>query len=214
MVSPGLFLREGENDNAPGPGGEPSSVPPATDPLVSSVRLAVMMFIGAEAMFFAGLIGAFIVFRIASPLWPPPFQPRLPIFVTGISSVILLMIGVTMSWAMGSLRRGDLAKLVRWLGTTLGLGTVFLLVQGFEWTRLIRFGLTLSSGIYGSTFYTLIGCHALHVLGSVVWLSIVLHLARRGRFTAERRTGVEVCGMYWFFVVGLWPVLYGLVYLY
>jgi heme/copper-type cytochrome/quinol oxidase subunit 3 len=94
------------------------------------------------------------------------------------------------------------------------LGTVFLVVQGVEWLRLIHFGLTVSSSIYGGLFYTLIGFHAVHVVGALIWLLIVLGLARKGRFTRQQHTGVQTCTMYWIFVVALWPVLYGLVYLY
>jgi heme/copper-type cytochrome/quinol oxidase subunit 3 len=94
------------------------------------------------------------------------------------------------------------------------LGAVFLAVQGIEWLRLIHFGLTVSSSVYGGLFYTLIGFHALHVVGALLWLMCVWLLAKRGRFTRDRHTGVQTCAMYWLFVVGLWPVLYGLVYLY
>jgi heme/copper-type cytochrome/quinol oxidase subunit 3 len=74
-------------------------------------------------------------------------------------------------------------------------------------------GLTPSSGVYGSTFYTLIGTHALHVLGAVIWLLVVLGLARARRFSARRAVPVQVCGMSWHFVVGLWLVLFVTVYL-
>jgi heme/copper-type cytochrome/quinol oxidase subunit 3 len=85
-------------------------------------------------------------------------------------------------------------------------------VQGCEWIRLIGYGLTLSSGVYGGTFYTLIGCHGAHVLGAVIWLGVVLARARNGRY-AVASEGVEICGIYWTFVVALWPALYALVYL-
>jgi heme/copper-type cytochrome/quinol oxidase subunit 3 len=94
------------------------------------------------------------------------------------------------------------------------LGLLFLIVQGYEWLRLIGFGLTVSSGVYGATFYTIIGCHGLHVFGAVVWLLAILIQAGRHKFSARRHTPVEICAMYWAFVVGLWPLLYGLVYLY
>jgi heme/copper-type cytochrome/quinol oxidase subunit 3 len=93
------------------------------------------------------------------------------------------------------------------------LGGVFLAIQGFEWMRLIHFGLTLSSSVYGGLFYTLIGCHGLHVVGALIWLLIVFGLAKRGRYTREHHVGLQTCGMYWTFVVALWPVLYGVVYL-
>ena len=91
---------------------------------------------------------------------------------------------------------------------------IFLVVQGYEWVKLIGYGLTLSSGVYGATFYTLIGCHGLHVFGAVIWLLGVWRRATRRRYTATRRTGVVLCSMYWSYVVGLWPILYWLVYLY
>lgn len=196
-------------------GGEPPGPPVALPrPIVSNARLAILMFIAAEAMFFAGLIGAFIVFRVGSPEWPPPFQPRLPVGATGVNTVILLLSGVAMQLALGAARRGRTARLLGWLIVTASLGAIFLAVQGYEWVRLIHYGLTLSSGVYGATFYTLIGCHGAHVLGALIWLLIVSAQTRKGRFSGRDYQGVQLCAMYWTFVVALWPVLYGLVYLY
>jgi cytochrome c oxidase subunit 3 len=196
-------------------GGEPPAPPvrPNT-PIGSNACLAVLMFLGAEAMFFAGLIGAYIVFRVGAPIWPPPFQPRLPIGVTGVNTVILLISALTMHWSLKAVRVNDQKKLIRFLAFTGALGGTFLGIQGFEWIRLLHFGLTVSSSVYGGLFYTLIGFHGLHVLGALIWLLIVLALATQGRFSKERHVGLQTCSMYWTFVVGLWPLLYGLVYLY
>ena len=194
-------------------GGEPPPVLPQT-PIGNNVWLAVLVFLGAEAMFFAGLMGAYIVFRVGAAVWPPPFQPRLPVGVTGVNTVFLLASAATIRVALRAARRGDGTHLVRWLGLTAILGTVFLAVQGYEWLRLIQFGLTVSSSVYGGLFYTLIGFHALHVFGALVWLMVVFTLARRGRYAKDRYLGVQTCAMYWTFVVALWPALYGLVYLY
>jgi heme/copper-type cytochrome/quinol oxidase subunit 3 len=194
-------------------GGEPPPVLPQT-PIGNNVWLAVLMFLGAEAMFFAGLMGAYIVFRVGAAVWPPPFQPRLPVGVTGVNTVFLLASAVTIRVALRSARRGDGTQLVRWLGLTALLGAIFLAVQGYEWIELIQFGLTVSSSVYGGLFYTLIGFHALHVFGALVWLMVVFALARRGRYAKDRYLGVQTCAMYWTFVVALWPALYGLVYLY
>ena len=196
-------------------GGEPPAPPVRpTVPVGSNAWVGVLVFLGAEAMFFAGLIGAYIVFRVASPTWPPPFQPRLPADVTGVNTVILLASAFTMRWALKAARSNDRKRLIRFLGVTAVMGGIFLAVQGFEWLRLIHFGLTVSSSVYGSLFYTLIGFHGIHVLGALIWLLIVLALAKRERFSKDRHVGLQVCAMYWTFVVGLWPVLYGLVYLY
>ncbi len=196
-------------------GGEPPDGPVAApEPVVSNARIAVLMFIVAELMFFAGLIGAFIVFRVSSEAWPPPFQPRLPADVTAVNTAVLLLSGFFMQRALGAARAGKSALLARRLTLTVSLGIIFLAIQGYEWIRLIGYGLKLSSGVYGATFYTLIGCHGAHVLGAVFWLLVVLARARAGRFSAQNHTGVELCAMYWTFVVAVWPALYGLVYLY
>jgi heme/copper-type cytochrome/quinol oxidase subunit 3 len=181
-------------------------------PILNNARLGVVMLLGAELMFFAGLIGAFLVFRLSAQVWPPPFQPRLPIVVTGVNTVILLVSALTMHWAVGAARAG--AAILRHLAWTALLGALFLLIQGYEWLRMIHFGLTTSSSVYGGLFYVLIGAHGVHVIGGLIWLAIVCWQARRGRFTKQDFVGVQTARMYWTFVVALWPVLYGLVYLY
>ena len=180
----------------------------------SNAWLAVWMFLGAEAMFFAGLIGAFLVFRLSAATWPPPFQPRLPVGVTGVNTVILLLSAFTMRRTLTCVRLANPGKAVRLLGLTAILGAVFLAVQGYEWLRLIQFGLTVSSSVYGGLFYTLIGFHALHVLAALIWLAVVFARAIKGRYSAQHHLGLQTCAMYWTFVVALWPALYGLVYLY
>jgi cytochrome c oxidase subunit III len=184
------------------------------EPPINNARLGVILFIGAEAMFFAGLLSAFLVFRTGSTVWPPPFQPRLPIVVTAVNTFILLWSSYSMHRALRAIRKGNTAELVDWLAVTALLGMIFLSVQGYEWARLLQFGLTLSSSVYGATFYTLIGCHAAHVFGAVIWLLIILVMAKKYRFTCEQFVGVQVCGIYWYFVVTLWPILFGVVYLY
>jgi cytochrome c oxidase subunit 3 len=133
--------------------------------------------------------------------------------VTGVNTAILLFSAYTMYRAIRAIRGGDGERMVRWLSMTALLGMIFLGVQGYEWMRLVHFGLTLSSGPYGATFYTLIGLHGAHVLGAVLWLLVVLAGVRGHRFSAKRHVGLTLCGMYWYFVVGLWPVLFTLVYL-
>lgn len=181
-------------------------------PILNNAELGVIMLLGAELMFFAGLIGAFLVFRLSAQVWPPPFQPRLPIGVTGVNTVILLVSALTVHRAVVAARAG--AGVLRHLAWTAFLGGLFLLIQGYEWLRMIHFGLTTSSSVYGGLFYTLIGAHGVHVVGGLIWLAIVSWQATRGRFTPKDFVGVQTARMYWTFVVALWPVLYGLVYLY
>ena len=209
-------LPPADEGNRPAFGGGDGPPPPVRPnaTIGSNAWLAVLMFIGAEVMFFAGLIGAFLVFRLGSPMWPPPFQPRLPIDITAVNTVILIASAVTIQLSLRAIRVNDRRKMIRLLAVTAALGSGFLIVQGYEWVRLIHFGLTLSSSVYGALFYTLIGFHGLHVFGALLWLLVVLVMAQKRLFSKERHVGLQVCAMYWTFVVGLWPVLYGLVYLF
>jgi len=166
-------------------------------------------------MFFASLIGTFIVFRYGTDTWPPAGQPTLPVGVTAINTLILLASGASMALALRAARQVATARLGKYLLVTLALGAIFLFVQGYEWVRLISFGLKLSTGVFGGTFYTLIGCHGLHVAGAVVWLGVLVVKLHRnpGALQSNEFNGVKLASMYWFLVVALWPVLYGLVYL-
>ena len=196
-----------------GGGDGPDREPGPRRSLLDNVRLAMLFLICGEVMFFGGLISAFLVLRVTAAQWPPPLQPRLPVGVTGVNTLVLLASSVAMVSASRALARGDARTLVRRLVLAGGLGTAFLLVQGYEWIRLVSYGLTVWSGAYGTTFYTLIGTHAAHVVAAVAWVGVTAWLAARGHF-AEGRTGaLRACAIYWHFVVALWPVLYVAVYL-
>ena len=182
-------------------------------PVVSNAQLAVVVLIAGECMLFVGLIGMYLVFRLASPGWPPADLPRLPLGITGLNTLVLFGSVPWMARAMAAVRQDDRAGVTRCLSLTALQGTLFLAVQGLEWTRLVHHGLKLGSSIYGATFYVLIGCHALHVLVAVLWLVTVTAIASRGVFTAARHAPLEMCAIYWYFVCGLWVVLFPLVYL-
>lgn len=189
-------------------------VPMRVEPLVSSTRLAMLILICAESMLFAGLVGAYIVFRGKLAVWPPAELPRLPVAVTALNTALLFSSAWPLTGALRAVRRPLTPGLSRLLWMTAGLGAVFLAVQGSEWVSLVGHGLTLGSGVYGGVFYVLIGCHALHVLIAMVWLATVAWFASRGVYSPARFEGVEMCAIYWYFVCALWGVLFPLVYLY
>jgi cytochrome c oxidase subunit 3 len=187
--------------------------PHASAPRVSNARLAMAIFLAFESMFFAALVAAYLVFRLRTAIWPPADLPELPLAVTWLNTGVLFASALTMRRARRAQRAGLRDELARALTVTAVLGTLFLAVQGSEWVRLVGHGLTLSAGMYGATFYTLIGCHGLHVLAAVVWLLVVLARAQRNRFAGAVRVPLELCAIYWFFVVALWAGLFPLVYL-
>jgi cytochrome c oxidase subunit 3 len=183
-------------------------------PPVASTRIAMIALITSEFMLFAGLVGMYLIVRIAAPVWPPAGQPRLPVLVTTLNSLVLFASLVPMARAVRAIGRDDRTGAATALGLTTVLGMLFLAVQGAEWTRLVQHGLTLGSSQYGGAFYVLIGCHAAHVLAAVVWLAVVTLLARGERFSAAHHDGLEMCAIYWYFVAALWALLFPLVYLY
>jgi len=186
-------------------------LPPAREPIVSNVRLAMAVVIMAETMFFAGLVGMFLVFRLRAAEWPPAALPRLPIVITTLNTIVLFASVVPLWRASRAMREGDHTAVVSGITWTAALGSLFLLVQGVEWIRLVSHGLTLGAGVYGGSFYVLIGCHALHVLVAVGWLAAVAWLLRRGDTPGD---AFEACTLYWYFVCALWAGLFPLVYLY
>jgi cytochrome c oxidase subunit III len=172
----------------------------------------VLVLLAAEAMLFAAFIGAFLIFKLTAPFWPPLNLPRLPITVTWANTAVLLTSGLTMRCAVAAARREGLGKMRLWLTVTAALGAAFLLVQGHEWLRMEAQGLHLTSGNYGATFYVLIGLHGLHVACAVTWLIGVTVVAALDSFGTRARNAVEMCAIYWYFVCAVWPLLFCLVY--
>ena len=181
--------------------------------IVPSPILAMAIFLFAEVMFFCGLLCAYAVLRSQAGEWPPADQPRLPVLATGFNTLVLLLSGVTMWRSVGALASGNGVGFRRLVLATLILGTAFVLAQGSEWVSLIGFGLTSSSSLYGSLFYIVVGCHAVHVIAALIALACTWLAVRRGRYTAANHAGLRAMRMYWLFVVLVWPPLYGLVYL-
>jgi heme/copper-type cytochrome/quinol oxidase subunit 3 len=178
-------------------------------PIVPSRVFAMVIFIMAEVMFFAGLISAYMIIRSGMEEWPPWGQPRLPVFVTAINSLVLIASAFTLFKA-GKQAGADAEateRKAKLLKITLALGGGFLLVQGYEWVKLIGFGLTATSSTYGSLFYLIIGAHGLHVLGGILFLLGSLKPAN-----LENAEHFKSTSLFWYFVVGVWPVIYFLVY--
>ena len=183
----------------------------ARQPILPNSVLGIIVFILTETMFFIALISAFLVSKANAIEWPPAGQPRLPIEATAFNTAVLLASAFTMYMAgRNFMREGYSRKSEQLLLLTIGLGTFFVVFQGFEWARLLGYGLTVQSSAYGSFFYLVVGAHALHAVGALVGLfRLFVKLKRRAL-----RSGSYVAGqIFWYFVVGLWPLLYALVYL-
>ena len=147
-------------------------------------QLGMALFLIAEAVFFFLLILAFLYLR-----GPAPRDLHLPI--TSLYTALLLASAFTM-WRAATSAAGSRL----WVGITIGLGAAFLLGQGSEYLRLIRDGVTISQGLFGTTFFTLAGVHGLHVLVGLIALGII------------PSTAIRTMALYWYFFAGLWFVIF------
>ncbi len=176
--------------------------------------LGMLIFIGVEIMFFTGFISSLLVIRSQELVWPPFGQPRLPVEATAFSTLVLLLSGIALFRAGRSfVSPSPAGKTQRMIGISFLLGAVFLLLQGYEWVRLIGFGLTASSSLYGGIFYLIIGAHALHVTGALCFLAYIWSKAQNAKGEGINEAAFTAARYFWYFVVGIWPILYFLVYL-
>ena len=171
--------------------------------------IGMLLFIATEAMFFAGLISAFVVTR-AGVVWPPANQPRLPVAATALNTLVLVASGLVLWNAQQAFVAFDVERTKKLLNTALGLGAFFVVFQGYEWIRLLSFGLTVRSSTYGGFFYLIVGTHALHVVAALLTLG---YCSLRLHHRELTRTVFSATQLFWYFVVLLWPILYALVYI-
>jgi len=184
-------------------------VRPGRSEIVPNGVMGMLIFVVTEVMLFGGFLSAFSIMRAQALVWPPPGQPRLPAGETAFNTGILLASGVALFLAGRAYRR-HAPEARRPLLAALVLGAAFVALQGREWAQLLGEGLTLTSSSLGSFFYLIVGMHALHAviaLGVLAWAFVRL---RRGYLPPGLMGAAEV---FWYFVVGIWPLLYWRVYL-
>jgi len=177
-------------------------------PVVANGVLGMLLFVASETMLFAGMISAFTIIRTSALMWPPPGQPRLPVAQTAVNTAALLLSGVFLYAAQRAYVR-DHRRALRPLGIALLLGGFFVLFQGVEWVALVHQGLTLSSSSMGSFFYLIVGMHALHAVAALGFLTVTWLRLRQGWLVQSQLAAAQV---FWYFVVGLWPILFLVVY--
>ncbi len=185
----------------------------ARAPLASRLHPAMFglwVFIAAESLFFGLLIASYLYLRVRAAAWPPPGTPEKDLIVPIFNSIVLFSSGATMHGAHLAFREGHMEVGRGGILVTIVLGTAFLLGQAFEY---VTAGFGLSSGVWGSSFFTLTGFHGSHVLVGLIFLAMVFAKAGRGAYTTERHLGVEAGALYWHFVDAVWVVLFTVLYI-
>ena len=189
-----------------------------TNSLQSDVRwvpskgvVGMTCLIIAESAIFTIFVVAYLYYLGKDLIGPTPQQVlELPI----LNSICLLFSSATITFAVRSLRNGDAKRFNFWWLATIALGAYFLLGTGREWQHLIYDkGLTIQTNLFGTTFYSLVGLHASHVIVGLLALLVVMAFAMPGFLKQEHAERAHVLALYWHFVDTVWIVVFTVVYL-
>jgi len=181
------------------------------DLLHDKTRLAILLFIASEAIFFACLIAAYVRYASASPLGPNAHTVLDPL-KTGFYTACLLSSSITIYLAERA-QRLHKAGLSRWLAGTMLLGLVFLYGEMQEYRKLLHENVTVSRNLFGSTYYTLTGFHALHVTVGLVLLGTMLVISIKRKLFKPQQSALTCISYYWHFVDAVWVAVFSVVYL-
>ena len=181
---------------------------PWTQPYRGTVGMACLIV--AEAAIFIIFVVAYIFYIGKSLSGPTPAQVlELPIFGT----ICLLSSSISVHYAVSALRKENLRACTINLAITVLLGSIFLVTTAQEWYHLIHDeGLTIRTNLFGTTYYSLVGLHASHVVVGLIMLFLALGFSLMGRVTEEHSERLEVLSLYWHFVDGVWVVVFLVVY--
>src|SRR5580693_7808452 len=165
----------------------------------------------AESAIFIIFVVAYVFYLGKSLTGPTPRDVlELPI----VSTVCLLSSSITVHFAVSALNHGKRSLCSLWLAATVLLGSIFLAGTAREWYQLIYHdGLTIHTNLFGTTFYSLVGLHATHVVVGLLMLSLVLIFTLTGHLTARHSERVQVLALYWHFVDAVWVVVFTVVYI-
>ena len=176
---------------------------------IPSRKFTMWLFIISDAVTFGAFLMAYGFLRVGTPNWVRPFESGSVINVV-VMTIVLITSSLTMLGAVDASKAGDKGKAMRFLYSTMALGAIFAALHLREWFELFGRDITIGSGLFGQTFFTITGLHLLHVISGVIALFVVATKYSRDRLTPSH---VETTGLYWHFVDLVWMFVVPLVYL-
>ena len=171
-------------------------------------RLAVWWIIASEIVIFGGLLGSYVMHRLAHDAFGAA-AAHTNTWIGAFNTFVLLTSSLFAVQAHKAAEEGDGKKAARLIYYTMGGGITFLVVKAFEWTHEIQAGFTISSNTFWSFYYTAAGIHAGHVLAGVIIMGFIAQAAKK-QIELQR---VELIGLYWHFVDVVWIFLFPLLYI-
>ena len=192
-----------------------SAIPisPVAEPwrLPSRGRVAMLSLITGECAIFTIFVVAYIYYIGKSLTGPTPLQV---LDVPILNTICLLSSSVTIWLAERQIERGRMRGFAAWWALTITLGSIFIAGTGMEWHKLIYVdGLTIRTNLFGTTFYSLVGLHATHVVVGLIGLSLILIFTLTGHVREEHSERIQVFALYWHFVDAVWVVVFTVVYI-
>jgi heme/copper-type cytochrome/quinol oxidase subunit 3 len=175
---------------------------------IPTARLAVWWIIASEIVIFGGVLGSYIMHRLAHGIWADYAANTNP-WIGLLNTFILLTSSLAAVLAHQAAERGDGPRAANLLYATCGGGTAFLCVKAYEWNYEISHGMTITANTFWSFYYTAAGIHAGHVIAGIIIMLFTASWAKRN----EHLHRVEIIGIYWHFVDVVWIFLFPLLYI-
>jgi cytochrome c oxidase subunit 3/cytochrome o ubiquinol oxidase subunit 3 len=173
--------------------------------------VAMVSLIIGESAIFTIFVVAYLFYLGKSLTGPTPAQV---LEIPWLNSICLLSSSFTIWRSEHAIAAGKIRRFTAWWLATIALGVFFLVGTATEWRKLIYHdGLTIHTNLFGTTFYSLVGLHATHVVVGLVMLSLVLAIALAGKIQAEHAKRIKVLALYWHFVDAVWVVVFTVVYI-
>lgn len=184
---------------------------PATE--YQSSKLGMWLFLGTEILLFGGLFAAYALFRAKFPALFQESSAELNVTLGAANTVVLIFSSLTMALAVAASKRGDNRKVLIFLAVTIVCAFVFGINKYFEYGAKFHHGIYPDKNIFYALYFLMTGLHMIHVFVGILLLGAIFFIARRGVFTAEYNTPVELVGLYWHLVDLIWIYLFPLLYL-
>jgi cytochrome c oxidase subunit 3/cytochrome o ubiquinol oxidase subunit 3 len=184
----------------------------ATTTGLPNTKLAMWVFLASECLLFGALISTYVLYRGASDTGPYPADV-FDIPYTSVSSFVLLASSLTMVLSLNAAQNRDVARMRLWLLATALLGMTFVGGQVYEFTVFYDEGLSITTNLFGTTFYVLTGFHGVHVTVGILMLLSLVGFSVADRLPDDAAFPVEMVGLYWHFVDIVWIIIFTVVYL-
>ena len=192
----------------------PYTISPRPDTGLFNAKVGIWLFLASEVMLFGALFSSYILLRVGAKVWPVGAD-ILSVPIATFNTMVLIASSVTMVMSWASLKMRNFGKFRLYMGTTILLAVLFLIVKGFEYHTKFEHHMFPSESTFLAIYFTLTGLHALHIVGGIVVNSYLWGPgSRMWKVQPERFTNrIEIAGLYWHFVDLVWIFLFPVLYL-